>query len=988
MSDDARRESLALAFLECFSADRDGSPRKTLADYLARFPGDEETIATEYLRVRAEERAENGVTDDNGSGGRIGPYRLHEELGRGGQGVVWLAEDTRLGRKVALKLLTGLGPGAESHLARFKREAALAARVDHPGICGVHDTGIEGGVPFIAMRYVDGETLGDRLARFRSEKRGADPSVFLSFGDDGGESSSASTAMQSGHASVDGNELDRILATFEKLAAALHAVHEIGVIHRDIKPGNIMLTETGEPLLLDFGLARDDSDAAGPSLTATGDLLGTPAYMSPEQITGRRVVIDRRSDVYSLGVTLFESLTLQRPFEAPTREALYQAIMSKEPERPRKLNRSIPTDLEVVLQCAMEKDRDRRYQTAADFGEDLRRVRGGEPVLAKKISSLGRAWRWARRRPAAAALLCALVIGAPVIAGLGMWTWNHREDVRAQDRARITELVEDQLEKGYFEVFHGNPKRSVLAFEAALDLDPTSVEATAGLARAHLRLGQPERALAVLERGEDTVSFPGALARPMVDVLRVLGRPGAATAVLERAPAIDGPLMWFLEGQRAIAVGHRDEKRHRRASARLAFDDAAARLSRAVLASPRPRRAYDFALAHALSHGDNGQAQAATADVIEHLWPRSVLAWLWSSRATNKTDPLRALRACREAVRIAPENGTAQVLLGDALSQQGEYDKAVVAFSNAIRIGSDSSGAYNGLGIALYQQGEFEKAIAAYREAIHIDPDRAQPHYNLGLAFSKQGKFDEAVAAYRDAIRIDPEGTEAHYDLGLALSKKGELDEAIAAYRDAIRIDPEHAGAHNNLGATLYMQGKMGEAVAALRKAIRIDPQHSASHVNLGSALSEQGLIDEAIATLREGIRIDPQEAQLHYNLALVLEEQGRRDEAITAYREALHVDPEYAEAHCNLGILLAQEGRLEEGLSILRRGHELGMKRGRAWPYESGRWLEDAYLRRVDQLCEADQLEEAIALLEEATRAFRKMSRLAGKLEAIKEKP
>ncbi|MFT7619460.1 MAG: serine/threonine protein kinase, partial [Planctomycetota bacterium] len=488
---DARSQGLALVFLERFWADQDAGKEVSFTDYLAQFPGDEETIASEYLSAITEARGEVDVESPEVDGEHIGPYRLIKELGRGGQGIVWLAEDTRLGRNVALKVLTGMGPGAEGHLARFKREAALASKLEHPGICGVHDTGIEGGVPYIAMRYVDGETLGERLSRLGAETTAGEPCSFISFDDDGDEDKVTKSTSTTSSSSIDRPELDRTIAAFEKIALAMHAAHEVGIIHRDIKPGNIMLTKDNEPILLDFGLARDDSDDSGPSLTQTGDLFGTPAYMSPEQITGHRVVLDRRSDIYSLGVTLYECLTGTRAFEAPTRESLYQAIMSKEAQPVRKLNRQIPTDLEVVLQCTMDKDRDKRYQTAASLAEDLRRIRKNEPILAKKVSSVGRAWRWSKRRPAAAVLLLALSIGIPTISGLGVWYWNHRDEVHAQELAVRDEAVEDALDNGYFELHEGDAELAIEAFEKASHLDNASAEAAAGLAQTHMKLEDP-----------------------------------------------------------------------------------------------------------------------------------------------------------------------------------------------------------------------------------------------------------------------------------------------------------------------------------------------------------------------------------------------------------------------------------------------------------------------------------------------------------------
>ena len=332
---------------------------------------------------------------------RFGNYRLLEVLGRGAQGVVYLAEDVQLGRKVALKMIEGLNNLSRTVRDRFQREAEITSKLQHPNICSIYEFGEQRGVMYMAMQYVRGTTLAEMIEGSR-EGRAPRPNVTGTI--------SASLAGD--------NSVQDVLHLLERTARALHAAHEAGLVHRDIKPGNIMVTPDGQPVLLDFGLARE-VESHGHTLTETGQVLGTPAYMAPEQLRARREEIDGKTDVYALGVTLYECLTLERPFQSESFEGLYQQILQGAPVNPRKVNARIPRDLATVIEVAIERDRARRYPTALELAEELRRVRAFEPILAKPAGALMRLRKWAQRRPAAAVAAAAgtlIVLGGHVVA--------------------------------------------------------------------------------------------------------------------------------------------------------------------------------------------------------------------------------------------------------------------------------------------------------------------------------------------------------------------------------------------------------------------------------------------------------------------------------------------------------------------------------------------------------------------------------------------
>lgn len=339
---------------------------------------------------------------------QIGPYKIVREIGRGGQAIVYLAEEEGLHRPIALKVLRGGSePDARSR-ARFKREAEAIARLDHHGICVVHKAGTADGLHYIAMGYIEGETLASLIARMM--EAGEEPPLL-----------SPETSRKNGkrgHLSEETpsrKRLSGLLLLMEKTARALYEAHEAGIIHRDIKPANIMVTPQGEPVLLDFGLAQDEDGQQG-TVSITGETVGTPAYFAPEQIQSAGEPLDARTDIYALGTVLYECLTLQKPFDGQTRESVYWSILTKPPPDLRDHLRDIPADLRIVLSTVLAKERSQRYQNAYDFAEDLWRVRSSKPVRAEWSNPLRRAGLWMRRNVAVfvSLLLLFLVLSSGV----------------------------------------------------------------------------------------------------------------------------------------------------------------------------------------------------------------------------------------------------------------------------------------------------------------------------------------------------------------------------------------------------------------------------------------------------------------------------------------------------------------------------------------------------------------------------------------------
>ena len=408
-----------------------------LAAYAMAFPSQQRSLAAELRRIHDKLEATRlvGAKAPLAPGGRIAGFELERELGRGAQGVVWLARDAALGRVVALKLLDLGGRVSSEARERWRREAGLAGRLEHPGICAVLAAGCDDGYDWIAMRYIEGQTLAQRLSECGSLAR------------------------------ADALEIIR------DLALALAEAHRVGVVHRDVKPSNVLLEGEGRAVLLDFGLACLDEDQGADRLTRSAAPVGTPDYMAPEQLERSLGAPSAATDLWALGVSLYEACSGVRPFQAPTRDGVYRAILNDEfPPHP-ELRGPIKRVLEVVL----DKDPQQRYRSALDLATDLEALRVGEPVSVGPPGALRLLRRSFRRAPALWSALIALAFGLSLALAFGFEALAEGDRARRASEASLASgrrLVAMQTLHSAQGLAPRSPSHALsLAMKASADLD-------------------------------------------------------------------------------------------------------------------------------------------------------------------------------------------------------------------------------------------------------------------------------------------------------------------------------------------------------------------------------------------------------------------------------------------------------------------------------------------------------------------------------------
>jgi tetratricopeptide (TPR) repeat protein len=724
----------------------------------------------------------------------VAGYRVLRELGAGGMGSVFEVHDQKMDRRVALKVLSRHFGRASKAATRFEKEAWIAGRLDHPNIVKVFDRGTWEDLCYYTMELVDGGSLHDVIRNMKHWQR--DDRLGLAF-----------ATREYVHWAV-----SQIVAA----ARALDHAHERGVVHRDVKPMNLLLT--GRPprvMIADFGLAFD---VDGTRMTSEGQVLGTVAYMAPEQVLGRPQDMDRRTDVYALGVTLFELLTLDLPYPRDSEQLYRSAVLTSAARRPRKLNQRVSRDLETVIVKCLEKMPADRYATAAALADDLENVVELRPIRARRPGGVERAIKWSRRKPMHAILAATLVLGIPTTAIL---LRQAAEAAQARREARIAQLSDDLR----FASLEGRHTRAESLASEILALDDGQVGALRSRAIARFELARAE--------GGADPSDRAALA---LEDARSLGAllPAASWPVALRA--------FFLE-----ELGRRDEAAAAwREAERLRGPDPSADDLYFDGLLAYDRKEYGLAVSHL------SEASAKRPHDVEALELRG--------RSWQELDELeRAAQDYRVVLGLKPEYFPATYRLGSVLTELGELDEGLRFLRRSAELEPTRVEPLNGLAFNAAERarravrsGDRDAALELQREAeryaanaLAIGPD-AWTHINLGASLMEQHGLLDAPPA--DLVARATE----HYRQALELSRPGLPGADPAAYIHAL----------NNLCDAAIRSGRAAEALATCEEATRLLPEEAVAHYNLAGAYALAGRAAEALDALTRNVDLGDRDWQ------------------------------------------------------------------------------------------------------------------------------